>query len=100
MRFRPGAQSVRIGLGMVVTSCAVAACAPAPDRARHDVAFYRQNAEERERALSVCANDPGALAVQPECINAREAARIEGIGSLQHLPPMELPAPATPAQQQ
>jgi hypothetical protein len=93
MRFRPGAQVRRIRLGIVVTSCAVVACAPAPDRALHDVGYYRQHTYERNREVYVCANDTGSLGKQPDCVNAREAARIEGIGSLHSLTPMDLPVP-------
>ena len=95
MRIRPGAQPLRIGLGIVVTSCTVVACAPAPDRAVHDVAYYRAHATERNERLLACANDPGSLADHPDCVNAREAERLEGIGSLRALPPMDLPAPPT-----
>ncbi len=94
MKIRPGTQVRRIGLGIVVTSCTVVACAPVPDRARHDVAYYRQHANDRHRQLSACANDPGTTSRLPDCVNAREAERIEGIGSLQSLPPMDLPVPA------
>jgi hypothetical protein len=64
-----------------------------PDQAQHDVAYYRRHADDRIRQLSSCANDPGALGHHPDCVNAREAERIEGIGSLQALPPMDLPGP-------
>ena len=95
MRIRPGAQPLRIGLGIVVTSCAAVACAPAPDRARHDVEYYREHTRERDDRLQMCARDPGSLGSRPDCVNAREAARIEGMGSLQSLPPMGLPAAPT-----
>jgi len=80
-------------LGIVVTaSCVVIACAPAPDRSQLTVEYYRIHAPERERTLAECEQDPGSLGQQPECINAREAARQLGIGSLKSLPPMGLPA--------
>ncbi|MDQ2655172.1 MAG: EexN family lipoprotein [Chloroflexota bacterium] len=98
MKVRPGAQPLRIGLGIVVTSCAAVACAPAPDRARHDVPHYREHAEDRAARLQQCAADPGSLATHQDCITARKAERLEGVGSLQSLPPMALPLPppATP----
>ncbi len=95
MRIRPGARPLRMGLGIVVTSCAAVACAPVPDRMRHDVEYYRAHVTERNQRLVECANDPGALANHPDCVNAREAARQEGIGSLRALPPMDLPVPPT-----
>lgn len=61
----------------------------------HDVAYYRAHTTERNERLQACANDPGSLADQPDCVNAREAARLEGIGSLRTLPPMDLPVPPT-----
>jgi len=91
MPFRPGSQVRRIRLGIVVTSCTVVACGPAPDREKHDVAYYRQHAVERDRQLAVCTNDPASLGRSRDCVNAREAARLEGIGSLRTLPALDLP---------
>ena len=91
MKIRPGAQLARICLGIVVSVGAAVSCAPAPDRA-HTVPYYREHANEREAALERCADDPGALGQQPDCVNAREAARLEGVGSLRDLPPLDLPA--------
>jgi hypothetical protein len=71
------------------------ACAPAPDRTARDVGYYRAHATERSEWLQVCANDPGSLGDHPDCVNAREAERLEGIGSLRTLPPMDLPVPPT-----
>jgi hypothetical protein len=96
MRIRPGAQRVRTCLGIVVTVGAAVSCAPAPDRA-NTVTYYREHAEERDATLKRCADDPGALRHQPDCVNAREAARVEGIGSQRELPPLNLPAEEKPA---
>jgi hypothetical protein len=76
---------------MVVTSCAIVACAPAPEPGAHDVAYYRSNVAASDSQLAVCANDPGRFMNAPDCINAREAARRESIGTLRTLPPMKLP---------
>ena len=96
MRFRPGARSVRMSLEIVVTLSAVTACAPVPNRAQHSVAYYRAHAAALKETLSRCTNDPGSLGRTPDCVNARLAARIGGIGSLGSLPPMGLPVkPAT-----
>ena len=91
MKIRPGAQRARNCLGIVVTVGAAVSCAPAPDRA-NSVAYYREHAEERETRLKKCTDDPGSLRYQPDCVNAREAARLEGIGSQRELPPLNLPA--------
>ena len=91
MRFRPGAWSVRMRLEIVVTLSAVTACAPVPNRAQHSVDYYRAHPAVLNVMLTRCTNDPGRLAGTPDCINARAASRIEGIGSLGSLPPMGLP---------
>lgn len=96
MKIRPGAQRVRKCLGIVVTVSAAVSCAPAPDRA-NTVTYYREHADEREAALKRCADDPGSLGKQPDCVNAREALRIEGVGSLRELPPLDLPADRKPS---
>lgn len=91
MRFRSGARSVRTCLEIVVTLSAVTACAPAPKRAQHTVDYYRSHAALRQEVLTHCANDPGDEGRTPDCLNARAAESIEGIGSLKSLPPMGLP---------
>jgi len=91
MKFRPGARSVRLCLEIVVTLSAVTACAPAPKRAQYTVDYYRSHAVLRREVLERCANDPGDEGRTPDCINARTAESIEGIGSLKSLPPMRLP---------
>ena len=91
MRIRPGARSVLMCLEIVVTLSAVTACAPAPKLTQHSVAYYRAHAALRREVLAHCANDPGDEAHLPDCVNAREAGRIEGIGSMRSLPPMGLP---------
>ena len=96
MRFRPGAWSVRTCLEIVVTLSAVTACAPVPNRAAHSVGYYRAHPAALKAMLARCTNDPGRLGHTPGCINARAAARIEGIGSLGSLPPMGLPVKPTP----
>jgi hypothetical protein len=91
MRFRPGAQSWRLRLGLVVTILSTASCAPAPDRARHTVDEYAKDAALRQSEMGQCANDPGTAGRSPDCINAREAERQAGVGSLRTLPPLKLP---------
>jgi hypothetical protein len=90
IRFRRGARRVRECLGVVVTISS-AACAPSPDPTAHTVAYYREHIEARDAKIAVCSNDPGTLGRTPDCVNALEASRIEGIGSLRDLPPLGLP---------
>ena len=93
MRFRPGVQRVRRCLGLVITIASAAACAPAPDRALHTVDEYRQDATLRKLTFARCANDPATRDSKPDCLNAREAERLEGMGSLRNLAPLELANP-------
>jgi hypothetical protein len=55
---------------------------------------YRRDAKLREVTFARCAKDPASRDVLPDCINAREAERLEGVGSLRTLPPLELPKPS------
>lgn len=87
-RIRHGAQGVRWCLGIVVT-IGSAACAPSPEPTHQTVDYYVSNREAREARLAECANDPGALDQTPDCVNARQAARLDA-KSLRDLPPMGL----------
>jgi hypothetical protein len=62
-----------------------------PDRAHFSVDYYRSHAQLRQQTLETCANDPGEKGRGADCVNAREAGRIEGVGSLRSLPPLGLP---------
>jgi hypothetical protein len=93
MQFRPGVQRVWKCLGLVVTLTSTAACAPAPDRSSHSVDEYRHDARLRELTFARCANDPASRDSEPNCLNAREAERLEGVGSLRNLAPLELANP-------
>ena len=70
------------------------ACAPAPQTAQHTVAEYRANAHLRREEFARCANDPGGLGKTPDCVNSREAQRIEDIGSARDAPSLDLQKPA------
>jgi hypothetical protein len=74
---------------MIVT-IAAAACAPAPEPTptHQTVEYYRENREAREAKVAECANDPGSLGKTPDCINAKQAAAIEGLGSLRDMKPL------------
>lgn len=88
-RIRSSALGVRWCLGVVIT-IGSAACAPSPEPTHQTVDYYRANREARETKVAECANDPGALGKTPDCINAKQAAQIEGLGSLRDLKPLGL----------
>jgi len=83
-----------LGLGLVLLG--TGACSPAPTASSLTVDYYRAHTAERDAELALCGNDPGGLGLTPACVNAREAARIQGVGSLRALPPMGLPTSPTP----
>jgi hypothetical protein len=93
MRFRPGVQFGRMSLGLVVTLLCAVGCTPAPDRPAHTVQDYREDPALRRTELAHCAEDPDSRAKKPDCMNAREAERVESVGSLRELAPLELPGP-------
>jgi hypothetical protein len=77
---------------IVLAVLALAACDRTPGGGGTlSVDYYRAHAAERAATLSTCTNDPGDLRDSPNCVNAREAARVEDVGSLRSLPPMGLP---------
>jgi hypothetical protein len=82
----------------IVAALSLAACSRSPSPNTLTVDYYRAHPTEREAELARCGNDPGGIGDSAACINAREATRIEGVGSLRSLPPMGLPTrPAAPA---
>jgi hypothetical protein len=68
------------------------ACSRQPEVARHTVQDYRADKSLRQDTFKWCANDPGTLGKSPDCINAREAERLESIGSLRDSGPLGLDA--------
>jgi hypothetical protein len=79
------------GAGIVWLAVALAGCGRSLQQDALTVGYYRTHALEREGMLRTCADDPGRLQGTANCVNAREAARAEGVGSLKDLPSMGLP---------
>lgn len=71
----------------------LAGCTREPPPAQHTVAEYRANPTLRHEQFGRCANDPGTLQGTPDCVNAREASRLEDISSVRETPPIQLPRP-------
>jgi hypothetical protein len=91
MGFRPGARSVRVCLGFVVTALSAAGCAPVPDRPSHTVQEDRQDGELRRQELARCEAEPGSLGTSADCVNVRAAQKSVDVGNLRDLPPLRLP---------
>jgi len=65
-------------------------CSGEADVARHTVEEYRADKTLRQEMFKKCANDPGTLGKTPDCINAQEAERLQGYGSLRNSAPIGL----------
>jgi hypothetical protein len=74
-----------------------AGCVQDPDIAHYTVEQYRANDRLRTEVFSKCIDDPGTLGETADCINAREAERLESHGSLRGSPPVGLDAKRNPA---
>ena len=68
----------------------VTACSQDARVARHTVPEYRADAKLRREVFTECVNDPGSLGQSADCINAREAERLESRGSLRDQAPLGL----------
>ena len=66
------------------------ACTRDANIARYTVAEYRANAALRREIFAKCVNDPGTLGESADCVNVREAERLESRGSLRDQPPLGL----------
>lgn len=64
--------------------------------ARRTVEDYRADKPLREEVFQKCANDPGTLRNTPDCVNAREAERLESYGSLRDSGPVGLDSKMKP----
>jgi hypothetical protein len=73
-----------------------AGCSREPDTARHTVEQYRADKTLRHEVFGKCANDPGTLGKTPDCINAREAERLESYGTLRDSGPVGLDSKKKP----
>ncbi len=81
------------GVLAVAAALGLTGCTREPAQAQHTVAEYRANADLRREEFARCANDPGTLGKTPDCVNARDAQRIDDIGSVRDTPPIGLPRP-------
>lgn len=60
------------------------------------VDYFRAHREERVAQLRRCINDAARSKSDPACVNAREAERVDSVGTLRDLPPVGLaPVPPT-----
>ena len=77
----------------IALTFSVVCCTRQPEPAKHTLAEYRSNADLRHEQFAHCTNDPGTLGKTPDCVNAREAQRLEDMRSVRDLPPVGLPPP-------
>jgi hypothetical protein len=77
----------------LVVNLGVSSCTRQSEVASHTVADYRAHPDLRREELARCSNDPGTLGRTPDCINAREAGRLEENYSVRGVPPVQLPNP-------
>ena len=87
---------MKINTLAVVLTLSAAGCTREADVAHHTVEDYRANKTLRQETFKKCANDPGMLKKTPECINAQEAERLEGYGSLRNSGPVGLDSKRKP----
>lgn len=69
---------------------ALCACNPEPPKARYTVDEYLADPQAMSQALEKCANNPGELRNDPDCINVRAAAQRKDIGSMRDRRPLGL----------
>ena len=76
-----------------IATVGIVCCTREQPTAQHTVAEYRSNPDLRRAQFARCTNDPGTLGKTPDCVNAREAQRLEDMSSVRDLPPVGLPPP-------
>lgn len=82
--------------GVLWAVMTMAGCARSPGAAR-SVPYLRTHPHALAVLMRGCTADPGHLENLPACVNARQAALLNGIGSFRKLPPLAFPAvPGSP----
>ena len=81
----------KVALCFAMTSITTA-CTRSPEVPAPSVSYFREHEDERREVMKRCTDDPGTLDKTPTCVNARQAALLEGIGTFRNLPQMGLPA--------
>jgi hypothetical protein len=87
MKTTPGARHIAPLIAGIGALCA---CSPEPPTARYTVDEYLANPQVMSETLEKCANDPGELRNDPDCINVQAAAERKDIGSLRDRRPLGL----------
>jgi hypothetical protein len=75
----------------IAAALSIVCCTRQPEPAQHTVAEFRSNPDLRRAQFARCTNDPGTLGKTPDCVNAREAQRLEDMRPVRDLPPVGLP---------
>lgn len=77
-------------VGILTLTTAQTGLTKEPHDPVHDVQWYKTHEADRKSTLAKCHNNPGQLALTPNCINAEKAAR-ELTASAPSTPPPPLP---------
>jgi hypothetical protein len=82
--------AVAVALAAAGVSCSQEA---APQRATYTVDEYLTKPDVMEAKLRECANNPGELRNNPDCVNVKAAAQQSSIGSRKKMEPLKFPTP-------
>jgi hypothetical protein len=80
---------------VVVLAVAGAGCSQqaAPSQATYTVDQYLAKPDLMEAKVRECANNPGELRNDPDCVNVKAAAQQYSIGSRKRMEPLKFPTP-------
>jgi hypothetical protein len=80
---------------VVVLAVAGAGCSQqaAPAKATYTVDQYLAKPDLMEAKVRECANNPGELRNDPDCVNVKAAAQQYSIGSRKRMEPLKFPTP-------
>jgi hypothetical protein len=65
----------------------------ATPQAKYTVDEYLAKPDVMAAKLRECSNNPGSLQNDADCLNVKEAAKRQGVGSYDKLPPLKLSKP-------
>ncbi|MBS0422611.1 MAG: EexN family lipoprotein [Proteobacteria bacterium] len=85
-------RSIVLVLAAALTAAGGCSQQAAPPRAKYTVDEYLAKPDLMEAKVRECANNPGELRDDPDCVNVKAAAQQYSVGSRKRMEPLKFPS--------